>query len=319
MAYDRMYDLINLAINMQSNSVGVTLDDIMEDFNVSRRTAERMRNMIMAQFIQAEGYRGDDNKMYWRIPQGTLKDLIGFTAEDFACLEVAKKALENAQMEDKAKHITNIMNKISASIKTDVYKKIDNDAEVLLRAEGFAVRPGPRVVIEENIIKDLRHAVLCSYQINIEYYSKNSGKTSQYTVNPYGFIYGERNHYLLASHSNGYLDGKPHYFILSNIKSIEVTDEMFEADESFSLKEYAEQSFGAFQEEPFDVEWLFSADVADEAERMIFHPKQTTKRNGDGTLTVCFRAGGAVEMDWHLYTWGDDVTVIKPTDWYDEE
>ena len=29
-------------------------------------------------------------------------------------------------------------------------------------------------------------------------------------------------------------------------------------------------------------------------------------------LIVRFTAGGALEMAWHLYTWGGHVTVIKP-------
>ena len=40
-----------------------------------------------------------------------------------------------------------------------------------------------------------------------------------------------------------------------------------------------------------------------------------TVRNEDGTLTVKFRAGGRLEMDWHLYTWGKHVTVVKPENW----
>ena len=32
----------------------------------------------------------------------------------------------------------------------------------------------------------------------------------------------------------------------------------------------------------------------------------------DGSLTVRFRAGGIDEMCWHLYTWGESVTVEKP-------
>jgi predicted DNA-binding transcriptional regulator YafY len=27
---------------------------------------------------------------------------------------------------------------------------------------------------------------------------------------------------------------------------------------------------------------------------------------------VRFRAGGALEMCWHLFTWGDEVEVIEP-------
>jgi predicted DNA-binding transcriptional regulator YafY len=37
--------------------------------------------------------------------------------------------------------------------------------------------------------------------------------------------------------------------------------------------------------------------------------------NPDGTLTVKFKAGGHLEMDWHLYTWGEHVKVIKPEGW----
>ena len=63
------------------------------------------------------------------------------------------------------------------------------------------------------------------------------------------------------------------------------------------------------------MEWLFDAEVAAEASHYIFHPSQTMRRNPDGSLTVCFKAGGRIEMDWHLYTWGEHVKVIKPANW----
>lgn len=134
-------------------------------------------------------------------------------------------------------------------------------------------------------------------------------------LHPYGFLYGQRDHYLVAKHSDGYDNGKAHNFSLQCIKSVEILPNIFDSSE-FDLNEYALESFGAFHEEPFEVEWLFSANVADEAENFIFHPKQKLTRNPDGTLTVKFRAGGKMEMDWFLYTWGDDVKVIKPKDWY---
>ena len=72
----------------------------------------------------------------------------------------------------------------------------------------------------------------------------------------------------------------------------------------------------SFKEEPFEVEWLFDKEVSADAKRYIFHPTQTKIENPDGTLTVKFQAGGSLEMDWHLYTWGNHVKVIKPKDWY---
>ena len=153
------------------------------------------------------------------------------------------------------------------------------------------------------------------HQIKISYFNKTTGKTSTYILDPYGFLYGERNHYLVAHHSDGYFGDEAHNFILSNIKSVEILDIPFVLVNGFDLKKYAEQSFGAYHEEPFEVEWLFDNVVAEEAKQYIFHPSQTVTNNPDGTLTVKFKAGGAREMDWHLYTWGEHVKVIKPKDW----
>ena len=44
----------------------------------------------------------------------------------------------------------------------------------------------------------------------------------------------------------------------------------------------------------------------------LFHPDQTVSENDDGSLTVRFKAGGINEMCWHLFTWGDSVTVERP-------
>ena len=147
----------------------------------------------------------------------------------------------------------------------------------------------------------------------MSYLTKYTGKIHDYRIIPYGFLYGQRDHYLIAKHSDGYDNGKAHNFSLQQIKSVEILPDIFDSSE-FNLREYALESFGAFHEEPFEVEWLFSADVADEAKNFIFHPKQKLIKNSDGTLTVKFKAGGRREMDWFLYTWGDNVKVIKPKD-----
>ena len=65
----------------------------------------------------------------------------------------------------------------------------------------------------------------------------------------------------------------------------------------FLLRAFAERSFGVFQEEPFDVVWRFSPNAAADAKTFLFHPT---------------RAGGALEMCWHLFTWGDEVEVLAP-------
>ena len=308
MAYEKTYDLLDLAVWMQSTREGVSLNDIAEKYQVSRRTAERMRDMIITRFPQAEEIICENNQKRWYIPQGTLK-----------VLETAKELFGNKQMVEKSLVLDKVIAKIKASIKPDIIRKIEPDAEALLEAEGFICRPGPRLVIDEKIIATIRQAILECHQIKIKYYNKNSGKISTNILNPYGFLYGERNHYLVAHHADGYFGNEVHNFILSNIREVEILNSVIENSPDFNLQKYAEESFGAYHEEPIEVEWLFVKEVSEEASHYIFHPTQTMTKNPDGTLTVKFRAGGRLEMDWHLYTWGNHVKVIKPENWYKEK
>ena len=44
--YSRISDLFELLIKIKKNHLGITYSDIINEFHVSRRTAERMMNII---------------------------------------------------------------------------------------------------------------------------------------------------------------------------------------------------------------------------------------------------------------------------------
>ncbi len=316
MPYEKTHQLLELAVWMQSDREGISLNDIAEQFKVSRRTAERMRDMIINAFPQAEEKICGNTKR-WYIPQGTLKDFIQFNAEELSVLETAKSLLEKEHLSSQAEIIAGVIRKITASVKPDVLRKIIPDSEALNESEMFVFRAGPKLNIKHDIIKTIQQAILECHKIRIDYFYDATKKNGYTVLDPYGFLYGERNHYLIAHQSNGYSGNEVHLFKLVNIKKVKILPEVLEIMPDFNLKDYVQKSFGAFQEEPFDVEWLFDAEVADEAEKYIFHPTQKIKRNPDKTLTVQFTAGGKREMDWHLYTWGKHVKVIKPENWYE--
>ena len=56
----------------------------------------------------------------------------------------------------------------------------------------------------------------------------------------------------------------------------------------------------------------FDTAAARDASAFVFHPEQSVEEGADGSLTVRFTAGGIDEMCWHLFTWGESVTVVKP-------
>lgn len=300
MAYEKTFNLLDLAIWMQSTREGVSLSDIMSRFQVSRRTAERMRDMILSRFPQVVEEIGENNSKRWYIPQGTLKDFIQFSADDIACLNLAKDALIKEKLSDKADQLNAIIEKITASIKPNTLLKIEPDAEVLLEAQGFARRVGPKIKIDTQYLETIKEAILSSKELKI----KHNNKTQ--IVAPYGFLYGNKPY--LVAYSNNAKEFR--YYALHKLNSVQLTNNHF--INTFSLNEFTKDCFGVYKEKPFEVEWLFNADVAKDVEKYEFHPSQQMIKNKDGTLTVKFFAGGQKEMDWHLYTWGDKVKVIKP-------
>ncbi len=309
--YEKMYDLFDLAFVMQESSEGLSLEDIRQKYNVSRRTAERMRDAILKYFPQAEEVKTGERTKRWRITQRSLNSFISFSAEELAVFKTAVDSLKQSNLKEKADILSKVEIKLRNLLKPEQKSRIEVDADELMKAEGLVLHPGPRIELDKNILNTLRQAILSCHHIKMTYKAKNTGRLHTYNIIPYGFLYGQRDHYLVARHSDGYDKGKAHNFSLQQVKSVEILPDIFDSS-AFDLKEYALESFGAFHEEPFEVEWLFRADVANEAKNFIFHPKQTLTENPDGTLTVKFKAGGKMEMDWFLYTWGDSVKVIKP-------
>lgn len=307
MFYQKTQKLLDLALWMQNTENGVSIVDIIQKFNVSKRTAIRMKDMVKEQFPQIKEINGAHNTKRWYIPQGSLKQYVGFSLAEITALQNAVKLMKTKMPED-VDALENIMHKIKASMSSEALNRIEPDAEALLEAEGYALRPGPKIKVDAKFMQKLRNAVIACKVIKIKYQSKT--KNEWRTVYPYGFLYGNK-HYLIAWHTKR---KQMCHFDLNNIQDIQVLDEYFVRDTSFSLTEFSQQSFGVYQEDPFDVEWLFDKEVALDAAKYIFHPTQEMIFNSDGTLTVKFHAGGAREMDWHLYTWGKHVKVIQPKD-----
>ena len=246
----------------------------------------------------------------WRIRAGVLGNMIGFSVEELAALTTAANLARRENLHEAASRLEIVSAKVKSLIQPQAARRIGPDLEILTEAEGTAMRPGPRQTIPADMLGDLRHAIIACRRVRLHYRARGTGALSRQLVCPYGFLYGNR-HYLVAY---GTSDQVRDYrlFSLANIEKAEITESSFQRRKSFSLRAFAERSFGAFQEEPFDVVWRFSPGAAADARQFLFHPSQTFDDQPDGSLIVRFHAGGALEMCWHLFTWGEDVEILKP-------
>jgi predicted DNA-binding transcriptional regulator YafY len=310
MRYEKVDNLMVLALEMQAARGGLSLKDIGERFDVGRRTAMRMRDAVLRIFPQAEEVSTYDRTKRWRIPAGTLDKLIGCSADELGDLETAISILKRENMLDQASSLVNLKAKLTALMAPDVTRRVEPDLEALLEAENLALRPGPKPRTRPFVLSELRDAVKACRVCTLRQRTRATGKISQRTVFPYGFLYGQR-HYLVAyvPRASG---RKFRMFSLPNIVSVKATKEFFERDPSFTLENFAQNSFGVYQEQPVDVAWKFSPRAANDAKDFIFHPNQELEKLKDGSLIVRFHAGGLLEMCWHVYCWGDQIEVLEP-------
>ena len=308
MRYERVADLVRLAVRLQGAPGGLTLEDIQSGFSVSRRTAERRRNAVAEVFGRLERVDTLDAKHRWRLQSDAVRRLVAIAPEELAELESAASALDRAGIDERAGTLRQLAAKLRALLRTESRERLESDFEALMQAEGLAMRAGPRPRLDAGLLPALREAITTCRLVEFRYLAQSTGLESHQRVSPLGLLYGNRA-FLVASSDWG---KEPRLWRLANVSELRISEETFERDPDFDLERYAKRSFGTFQEEPAEVVLRFAPAAARDASNFVFHPDQATEPNDDGSLTVQFEASGIDEMCWHLFTWGDSVTIEKP-------
>ena len=310
MRYERATDIVDLAVRLQASYTGLTMDRIAEEFRISRRTAERRRAAVEQAFGPLERRECfGDRRLRWRLRSPKLAGLLGIAPQDLAELELSAETLARAGAAERAARVRDCALKLRALQRHGPSSPDrDCDLELILGTERLAGQPLPSPTLEPGLLDQLREAVRRCRVVDFAYRSPGTGAARR-SVRPYGIVHGARS-YLVGPAARG---GDPRLWRLDRLGDPVLTEEGFEADPDFDLHRYAERSFGIFQQEPFEVVLRFTPEAAAEAATWRFHPTQTLTRNDDDSLTVRFTAGGETEICWHLFTWGESVTVERPT------
>lgn len=291
--------IIELATMFQNSFQGLCIDDIKEHFEVSRRTAERMKALVFDIYFDAiEEVQRDDKKKYWRFAKGTINDLIKFSRDDFANLENLKKLTHD---ENQIKQLDKIIVKAKALTPQKNMRALDTDIEAILESEGYAVKQFSRVKADVKYLEIIRQALISFKKLSFTY-------NREVTVEPYGVIIGDK-YYLLAKDNK-----KLKLYKINKIKNLKLLDEYFEKDENFNLQEYCNNSFGIYQEEPYNVVLEFDKEVKDDVLNYHFHPTQKVKVLDNGNVEVKFKSGGKLAMCFEFFKWGNRVKIKKPTE-----
>lgn len=297
--YSRVSDILDLMTFILSRVQGVTIPEIAERYNVSRRTAERMRDSLLNIFPDFEelDYIQDDYK-HWGFSNRAYSRLISFKPEEIANLEQLKDILSNSKS---IQTLDKTIEKLKA-ISTKHHTSLEDEIEMLLHTEGFAIRQKPNYNISFDTLSIVRDVIQNSKIITGTYHEK------QRKLKPLGVIYGEKTYLVAREDAKG---SDVYNYILHKLKDLKITTESFDKGD-FNLEEHSKRSFGVYQGEIMDVKLLFSPSVSEDILCYNFHPTQSISEQPDGSVLVTFQASGPLEIIWHLFKWGKDVKILAP-------
>lgn len=296
--YSRVSDIIDLATYMASKVQGITISDIMERYNVSRRTAERMRDSLMNIFPEVDEIETNDSLKHWGFTNNVISSLISFKPKEIANIEQLQRRTTNKELKNE---LTDTITKIKA-LANKRQNNAEENIELFMQTEGYAVRQMPQYSIDLNTLEIIRKALQTSRKVTGIYHDK------QREIEPLGMIYGSKIYLIAREKAKG---EEIYNYLLHKFSDLKLTEKTFDKGD-FNLQEYAKESFGVYHGEILNVKLLFSKELAQEASNFNFHPTQKGKFNDDGTYTVTFKASGDKEIIWHVFRWGEGCKILAP-------
>jgi predicted DNA-binding transcriptional regulator YafY len=209
--------LMGLATMVAARHRGVTLDDVTDRFECSKRTAQRMLRTLERQFPDTTTADDEDGRRRWRLPSGALRELLTLTPEELAALDIAVEALRRTGLQVEAEELSGLREKVLALVPRSKVARLETDHEVLLEAQGLAARPGPRQRIDRKIASVVAEAIKATRMLDIGYRSRGDAGARQRRVAPYGLLTGLRR-YLVAKPEED-VPGPPRLYVFENIQT----------------------------------------------------------------------------------------------------
>ncbi len=299
---DRALMLVQL---LCESTDGLSLDDMAERLAVGRRTAERLRDIILIHFDLDEIVDGRTKR--FRIRDAMPRVYARPTTAEIAALQAEAEARER-EGAPQAAALASLLAKVRAGLNDKEKHKLEPDLDALSRLQRSRVTAGPAVIAEPGVLVAVQGAIVAGTALEFDYLPDGASEPKWRRVVPYGLIHGPIT-YLVGKMLRA--DKEPVFFRLDRMSNAKIGNEPQEVPEDWDLDAWLAQSFGIWREDDHDIVLRVLPSAVAKARAWRFHPTQQIEEDGN-ELIVRFRSGGLREIAEHLFTWGGDVRIEAP-------
>jgi predicted DNA-binding transcriptional regulator YafY len=288
-----------------------TAQDLALQHGVTERTIRRDIEALQEAGFPLYDDR-DGGRKVWRLVEGYKQRLTqSFTLAELAALYFGRNLMSFLGGAPFAQDLESAFGKIREALPARSLPYLSRIQDL------FSARPDPwkDYSKKQDIITGLIDAILHQRQARIAYFSFNSKKTKNYTIDPYRLVYYRGGLYLYA---RAHEYGEVRTFAVERFERLEVMETTFEVPKDFNVSEYARGAFGIAGGKAEAVEIVFEPRVAAYVRERVWHESQSLEDKPDGSVMLRLEVAPA----WELKTWIKgflpNVRVEKPASLRDE-
>lgn len=279
---------------------GASVGELADELQVTKRQVHRD-----LQQLEDSGYPLEQEEGRWRLPAGFKGLEVTVSPYEIMSLHLAQSHLAYLRRTPFVDDLESVIRKVEAGLPD----KVRNHLERIVTAFAPLQRPIRAYAAQKQVIESVRKALLRQRRVVLHGYRKPGERSQDYLVDPYQLILYQYGLYLISySHQAKAL----RTFALERIKTITVTEDMFELPEVVRFTERLDRAFGLIEEPPQEVKIWIAPDWAYFVKERQWHPTQTLKLQKDGSVILTMRCGGFDELTAWVLSFGPEAKVLSP-------
>ena len=306
-------------IDLISSRRGVTVEQIAEELEVSKRTAYRLLVVVeelgfliedIKDPIENKTRKRLDSEFHQQVGPIRLPD-IKFDPAEIISLYLVKSEASGYTGTALTDNIESAFAKIGMFAPKGFSRKLDKLKSIFL----VDTKMAKSLSGKEDIIDQLVDAMLANQTCYISYHSFHDDKDKSFKIDPLHFFEHQGGFYMFV---NATSFGNIRILAAERIKHVKLTEETFTYPDDFDPEEKLKNAFGLICDDPMDIEIWFPANQARYIKERIWAMNQQIIDQEDGSIVLKMHTSGKHELKKWILGYGAEAKVLHPEELYQE-
>jgi proteasome accessory factor B len=285
-----------------------TIERMMEEYGITRRTANRDLLDLGTLGVELVGEKGEDGCKLWRAARRSQRFSVTYTLTELMALFLGRRFfdfLSDTILEEK-------FDRVLDRVESQLAKSEHRDQAKKLKRKLYLVHEGPKKLKSRSreILDDCLTGLLKEQKLKVKYVSAN-GTEYDLTLRPYTLVAFKRGLYLLAAVEEW--NGMIARLALERVKSADwLKGEAFDYPEAFDPEKFLSSALFLETGKPEPIEILFTPSTRPFIEFRRYHRTQKLEMRKDGRLRLAMKVPIGFEVTYWILSFGANAEVVSP-------